>query len=92
MVPAPACTYEANALGIFDLSANVAEWVNDYYGIPDEGETTDPLGPQSAEYRVIRGSSWMNGTVTDLRISFRDYGVDGRQDVGFRIARFAEAS
>jgi hypothetical protein len=32
----------------------------------------------------------MHGTITELRLSFRDYGSDGRQDVGFRIARFAE--
>jgi hypothetical protein len=32
----------------------------------------------------------MHGTITDLRISFRDYGLEGRQDLGFRIARFAE--
>lgn len=92
IVAAPVGTFKANALGIFDLSGNVSEWVNDYYEIPGKESTTDPLGPQSAEYRVIRGSSWMNGTITDLRMSFRDYGIDGRQDVGFRIARFAEAS
>ncbi|TDJ34211.1 MAG: PEGA domain-containing protein [Gammaproteobacteria bacterium] len=92
IVAAPVGTFTANALGVYDLSGNVSEWVNDYYEIPGEEPTSDPLGPQSAEYRVIRGSSWMNGTVTDLRVSFRDYGLDGRQDVGFRIARFAEAS
>jgi hypothetical protein len=34
----------------------------------------------------------MHGTITELRIPFRDYGIDGRQDVGFRLARFAEAN
>ena len=92
IVAAPIGTFAANEMGIFDMSGNVSEWVNDYYEIPGDEPTTDPLGPKSAEYRVIRGSSWMNGTVTDLRMSFRDYGLDGRQDVGFRIARFAEAS
>jgi hypothetical protein len=33
----------------------------------------------------------MHGTITELRIAFRDYGNEGRQDVGFRLARFAEA-
>ncbi|MCZ6853973.1 MAG: SUMF1/EgtB/PvdO family nonheme iron enzyme [Gammaproteobacteria bacterium] len=92
IVAAPVGTFKANALGVFDLSGNVSEWVNDYYEIPGQDSTTDPLGPKSADYRVIRGSSWMNGTITDLRMSFRDYGTAGRQDVGFRIARFAEAS
>ena len=55
-----------------------------------ESPARDPLGPDSGDYHVIRGSSWMNGTITELRLTFRDYGTDGRADLGFRIARFAE--
>ena len=76
--------------GIYDLAGNVAEWAHDFYEIPNADAVVDPLGPETGEYRVIRGSSWMHGTITDLRISFRDYGLDGRQDLGFRVARFAE--
>jgi len=90
IVSAPVGTYAPNKLGLYDMSGNVAEWVNDFYEIPDPAAVVDPLGPGTGEYHVIRGSSWMHGTITDLRISFRDYGLDGRQDVGFRIARFAE--
>ena len=89
-VSAPIGTFPANAKGIYDLGGNVAEWVNDYYEIPSAGETLNPLGPAEGDYHVIRGASWQKGTVTDLRLSFRDYGAEGRQDVGFRIARFAE--
>jgi hypothetical protein len=32
----------------------------------------------------------MDGNVTDLRLSYRDYGTDARPDVGFRIAKYAE--
>ncbi len=53
-------------------------------------DARDPLGPDTGDYHVIRGSSWMNGTITELRLTFRDYGTDGRPDLGFRIARFAE--
>lgn len=87
---APVGTYRPNALGVHDLSGNVAEWVNDFHEIPAPTAVTDPLGPAEGKFHVIRGSSWMHGTVTELRIAFRDYGNDGRQDVGFRIARFAE--
>lgn len=90
IVSAPVGTYAPNLLGLYDMSGNVAEWVNDFYEIPDASAVVDPLGPETGEYRVIRGSSWMHGTITDLRISFRDYGLEGRQDVGFRIGRFAE--
>ncbi len=87
---APVGTYAPNTLGLYDLSGNVAEWVNDFYEIPSADAVVDPLGPETGEYRVIRGSSWMHGTITDLRLSFRDYGLEGRQDLGFRIGRFAE--
>jgi formylglycine-generating enzyme required for sulfatase activity len=90
MVSSPVATFAADDRGFFDLGGNVAEWVNDFYAIPSPDPATDPLGPESGEYHLIKGSSWMHGTITDLRLSYRDYGVDGRADLGFRIARFAE--
>ncbi|MEM1436470.1 MAG: PEGA domain-containing protein, partial [Pseudomonadota bacterium] len=87
---APIKQYAPNLLELHDLGGNVAEWSHDYYEIPDAEPKTDPLGPTTGEYHVIKGASWMSGTVTDLRLSYRDYGADGRQDVGFRIARYAE--
>lgn len=90
IVSAPVKTFPADSRGIYDLAGNVAEWVHDYYEIPGTERIRDPLGPESGEYHVIRGSSWMHGTITDLRLTFRDYGSDGRPDMGFRIARFAE--
>jgi formylglycine-generating enzyme required for sulfatase activity len=90
IVSAPVKSFAPDARGLFDLGGNVAEWINDFYEIPSDKPQTDPLGPTSGEYRVIRGASWMNGTITDLRVTFRNYGTDGRPDLGFRIARFAE--
>ncbi len=89
-VAAPTGTFKANSRSLYDLGGNVAEWINDFYEIPSKDEVSNPLGPADGEYRVIRGSSWMHGTITELRYSFRDYGIDGREDVGFRLARFAE--
>lgn len=87
---APIGTFGANKKGLFDMGGNVAEWMTDFYEIPAADAVTNPLGPSSGEYHVIKGSSWMHGSVTDLRIMFRDYGSDSRQDLGFRIARYAE--
>jgi formylglycine-generating enzyme required for sulfatase activity len=82
--------YPANAYGIFDLGGNVAEWVQDIY-VPDVVESDervdDPLGPESGRLHVIRGASWRSATVADLRLAARGSGEDGRDDVGFRIAR-----
>lgn len=88
---APVGTYAPNALGVFDLGGNVAEWIHDFYEIPKAPEQRDPLGPSEGEFHMIKGASWMHGTITDLRLSYRDYGIDGREDLGFRVARFAEA-
>ena len=90
MVAAPVGKFPPNQKGIQDLGGNVSEWVHDYYSIPERNATVSPLGPSTGEYHVIRGASWMHGTITELRLSFRDYGLEGRRDVGFRIARFAE--
>lgn len=88
---APVGSFPADARGLFDLGGNVAEWVNDYYDImvsAADRVQTDPLGPETGEHHVIRGSSWAHGSITELRLSFRDYGSEPRDDVGFRIARF----
>ena len=90
IVSAPVASYKANNRGLFDMGGNVAEWTNDFYEIPSNEKVQDPTGPDKGDFHVIKGSSWMHGTVTDLRYSFRDYGVEGRQDVGFRIAKYAE--
>ncbi len=87
---APVGSFSANAHDLFDLGGNVAEWVHDYYEIPRKDAPAQPFGPAAGEFHVIKGSGWMHGTVTDLRLSFRDYGTDGRKDLGFRIARNAE--
>ena len=87
---APVGTFGPNAKQLFDVGGNVAEWVHDYYEIPAPGQSLNPLGPHEGDYHVIRGSSWMHGTLSELRLSFRDYGAKGRNDVGFRLARFAE--
>ena len=90
---APVGKFPANALGLHDGGGNVAEWVNDFYTVPTPGITTpvvDPLGPGRGSNYVIRGSSWKHSGITELRMSYRDYGVEARSDLGFRIVRNAE--
>jgi len=89
----PVASFPANAKGLYDLGGNVAEWVHDIYdiAIPSETEITyDPVGPDTGEHHVIRGSSWAHGSLTELRSTFRDYSSEKRNDVGFRIARYLD--
>ncbi len=89
----PVDSFDPNPMGLFNLGGNVAEWIQDLYTIRPSGTSKlvrDPLGPTQGKFHVIRGSSWMHGRVTELRLSFRDYGNKKRPDVGFRIGRYAE--
>jgi formylglycine-generating enzyme required for sulfatase activity len=87
---APAGSYQPNPLGLYNLGGNVSEWMNDIYAVtpaPPGEVSRDPLGPSEGAYHVIRGSSWMDTNMTELRLSYRDYGDRARPDLGFRIAR-----
>lgn len=92
VVSATVGSFPANHHGLFDMGGNVAEWVHDVYQIPtaNAAAETDPSGPQSGDNHVIRGASWALSRLSELRLSYRDYGQAGRDDVGFRIARYAE--
>lgn len=92
-VTAPVGNYLPNPLGIYNMGGNVAEWVHDFYTIQTAGggkQELDPLGDPTGKYHVIRGSSWQHSTITELRLTFRDYGEKPRPDLGFRIARYVE--
>ena len=89
---APVGSFAANPLGFFDLGGNVAEWTHDLYTVQPAGSVAavDPAAAGAGALRVIRGSSWQHSGVTELRLAFRDYGDGKRNDLGFRIARYAQ--
>jgi len=92
-VAAPSGSFEANEVGVYDLGGNVAEWVQDFWeiGSPQtETVTVNPLGPEEGRFHVVRGSSWRSATITELRLAYRNYSSDVREDIGFRIARNLE--
>lgn len=96
---APVGTFSPNALGLFDMTGNVWEWVEDAYDgdAYSSGSVTNPVDSPTdtglttsyaGSMRVLRGGGWNNGAHR-LRCTFRrGYTQDTRApDLGFRAAR-----
>lgn len=77
---------QANELGVYDMSGNVNEWCQDWYGSYVSSSQTNPLGANSGSFRVCRGGSWYFGTV-NCRSSFRSRGNPDTRSryLGFRL-------
>ena len=81
----------ANALGIFDMSGNVLEWCYDWFDTISTGSETDPVGPASGTYHVLRGGSW-SGIAKVCSVAIRnDSNPNIRyHSMGFRVVRNAQ--
>ncbi len=74
-------SFAPNGYGLYDVTGNVWEWVNDlyqsdYYSI---SPLNNPPGPGSGDNRVLRGGSWYDAA-TYLRVSFRN---NAPPDIGY---------
>ena len=63
-------TKSPNSLGIYDISGNVCEWCQDWYGDYTSSSQTNPKGPSSGDDRVFRGGCWSNDA-RHCRVSHR---------------------
>ncbi len=54
-------SYKSNAWGFYDMHGNVSEWCLDWFqGNLTSSPTTEPKGPSSGSYRLVRGGGWFS--------------------------------
>lgn len=86
-------TKQSNELGIFDMSGNVDEWCEDWYGAYSADSQTNPKGAYSGKERVVRGGNHYQSS-DDCKNTYRYY-VDPNKTYcfgGLRLALSADAS
>lgn len=69
--PHPVGRKMPNELGLYDMCGNHAEWCQDRYGDYSQESQTNPQGPSSGNYRVLRGGSW-GYVIRRCRVSNRE--------------------
>ena len=82
----PVGTKRPNELGIYDMSGNVWEWCQDWYGSYSSSDQANPIGVVNGADRVYRGGSWCDeegGCSVSCRLP--DIQDSGHYDLGFRL-------
>jgi formylglycine-generating enzyme required for sulfatase activity len=90
---APVGSFAPNRLGVYDISGNVWEWVDDWYngGFYGHSPVRNPRAPRTDNTKIRRGGGWSDD-MRHTRIVNRSRNVPlvGRFDLGFRLVMEAD--
>ena len=81
-------TKAPNELGLYDMSGNVFEWCQDYWGNYTSAAQVDPQGPVTGEYRVCRSAGYNRELNNWFKCGGRtnDEPTSAYDDTGLRLA------
>ena len=86
---------QPNAWGLYDMSGNAWEWVQDWYDAKyySNSPAADPKGPAAGQYRVLRGGSSLRDSKFGRSSARYFIGATATADYyGFRVVREAAST
>ena len=78
--------YKPNQLGLYDMSGNMAEWCQDWFGSLESKSQVNPMGATTGKMRILKGGSWNHAKVVSrVNYRLRTYPRIKSSSFGFRI-------